>query len=1247
MKKLIFFLCFFLNLCLFFKLNARTEQFHVNSNEVYKGFIVEKILLQQYAQPEISISNITFNENSSLPKDAKPTDPTKFTVRIGMERKKIYAFIRIPVYSLANATGTIRMLSDFTLTINESTISAKNKSALRTTDKQPSVLASGNWYKIGITATGFYKIDYNFINSLGINPSTVNPADIRIFGNGGKMLSEDNSISRYNDLQENSIWVNASGSSFASTDFAVFYGVGTTNWIKDSTEKLFMHQNNLYADTAYYFITFNKGAGARIAGQTFTGTPNVTVNSYNYYDVHDLDLINPVKLGKVWYGEQFNPILSNLFQTFTFNPGTTIDSVLYRISMGSTCDISGSCYDVSVNGANTGTSPIANATTGDDLMSLSPYTNKVACYSSSINIGIKFNPADAVGLGYLDYVEINGRSPLTLTGNQINFRDWNSVGAGNIANYQLQGANASTQVWDVTNPQIPVLMNGNFSSGTFTFLQDASYLHEFAAFSTTNFKSPKYIGVVPNQNLHDSAFYDCIIVTYPDFLEQANRLKAYHEIHDNMKVIVATTTQIYNEFSSGGQDISAIRDFEKMYYDRAGVDSTLMPKYVLLFGGASYDYKNRVANNSNYIPVFESASSTNDLNSFSTDDFYAFLDDNENIENYSVYNIMDIGVGRLPARSVADATVLVNKIINYTKDSTLGPWRISATFAADNNDAAGNHMDDAEYMAATVTNNTGNLYNEGKVYVDALPVISTPAGSRCPDANAGINNQIYKGTFLVNYNGHGNTEVWASERILTQDDFNNWNNANMLPFMVTATCDFGQFDQPSFVSAAEQLTLRNGGGVIAMLTTTQAVYAVYNVIINSNYLKSQFTKNPDGSWNTFGDASRKSKNITFSTTMDSQELINFRKFSLLGDPALTPDFPKYNIVIDSILDASTMHTTDTVMALGAYILNGTLKDLSNKIMQDFNGTLYVTFYEQARTIKTISGTNESFKIRDNVIYKGIVSVINGHFSFTFITPKDINYSYGKGKISTYADNGNTDAAGADTSYYIGGYSAHPVISTDTPIVKVYINDTFFKEGGLTGTNTSLFVALQTETGINVSGNTVGHDLIALLDGNKEAPYLLNDFYQTAPNTYKKGYAIFPISGIPDGKHTLFVRAWDVNDNTGTGYIDFYVMDGRIVDIQNLTNYPNPFSNSTYFVFEHNHPNEQLNAKIEIYNIAGALVKKIEDTFTPTGSVSREISWDGTDENGARLPSGVYVYRINITSDKGFISSAYQKLVIVR
>ena len=316
-------------------------------------------------------------------------------------------------------------------------------------------------------------------------------------------------------------------------------------------------------------------------------------------------------------------------------------------------------------------------------------------------------------------------------------------------------------------------------------------------------------------------------------------------------------------------------------------------------------------------------------------------------------------------------------------------------------------------------------------------------------------------------------------------------------------------------------------------------------------------------------------------------------------------------------------------------------------MGSFNGDLTVTIFDKPRSIKTISGTNQVFNMQDNVIYKGRATVVNGKFSFTFITPKDIYYFNGKGKISSYAQAPTTDAAGADTTFVIGGYSDNPVISNNPPIVRPFINDSLFKPGGITGSNTSLYVILNDETGINVSGNFVGHDLTAVLDGNLEQPYNLNDFYETAPNTYQTGYVNFPLKGLANGKHNLKVTAWDVNDNTGSGQVDFVVIDGRLVDIQNLGNYPNPFTHVTHFVFEHNHPFEQLMVQIEIYNTAGGLVKNIAETFTPQGSWSNDITWDGADNNGAKLPSGVYVYRLNVTSDRGFVSSAYQKLVIVR
>jgi len=876
------------------------------------------------------------------------------------------------------------------------------------------------------------------------------------------------------------------------------------------------------------------------------------------------------------------------------------------------------------------------------------------CTSSTASVNINFSPIDASGLGFLYYIEINTRCNLSMSSDQLSFRDWNSVGAGNVANYQIQGATGNTSVWDITNPQVPVLMNGSLSGSTYSFTQDASMLHEFVAMNTTNLYSPQYSGMVANQNLHGAAQVDDIIVTNPEFLDQANALATYHHQHDNMRTIVATTTDIYNEFSSGSQDISAIRDFVRMFYKRAGSNVNQMPKYVTLYGGASFDYKNRLANNSNFVPIYESSESFDNLACYSGDDFYGFLDDNENIDNTTIVNVLDVAIGRLPARSVDDANNLLTKVLGYNSPATLGPWRVSATFVADKGcvgpneyDDAGNHMGDAEIMASQVAASGQNLYNEEKVYVDAIPLTSTPAGPRCPNANASLDDQVFKGTFLINYNGHGNPTVWSSERILTEDDFNAWNNTNMLPFMITATCDFGQYDHPEFVSSAEQLVIRGGGGVIDIVTTTESVYSGYNIELNKPFLSSQFTKNTNGTWNTFGNAYMIGKNNTYISTTDIETLINFRKFALLGDPAITPDFPQYNVHLDSVTDGYSQLRADTVKALGSYILNGSVRDSSGNILTGFNGLVSVSFFDKPRTVPVIDGCSESFVLQDNIIYKGRATVTNGLFSVPFITPKDINYYYGTGKVSSYAQSDVTDGAGCDTSITVGGFSEHPVISTDTPVVKAYINDSLFLNGGITGNNTSLFVSLFDQTGFNVSGNDVGHDMTAVLDGNVEVPYILNDYYESSPNTYQRGYVTFPLTGLADGRHTLTVKAWDVNDNVGTGSVDFMIIDSSVADIQSLMNYPNPFTNTTTFVFEHNHPNEQLNVDILIYSTSGALVKNINQTFTAEDSRTNELTWDGTDNNGSRLPSGVYVYRLNLTTEKGFKSSAYQKLVIVR
>ena len=1219
----------------------------VYKNDVHDGYIIEKIWLKELAMPTIAISNIAYTPNVALAAGTPTGDPSKIRAILGMEKKRPFVIVRIPAFAPGSSAGLGNAVTSFKLDVTEQPVPAA-RAAAKVTDVSASVLSSGTWFKIGVTQTGFYKLDVNFINSLGVSASTIDPANIRIFGNGAHMLAEANSVARPSDLQENALLVNDGGDhSFNGSDNVIFYAQGPMAWDKDSADQRFVHLKNLYTDTAYYFITFDHGAGARIAQLPAVGGANTTVTDYNYYDVHDSDAINPPNLGKIWYGETFSPLLSNTTQTFSFNFGTTVSNVYTTVQMGSTSATGGSQMLAYMNGQQLGSSVAYSATGVDDVMSLGATSGTVAGSGSTGTVTVQFVASGSTSLGYLDYIEINARRPLAMMGDQMCFRDWQSVGSGNVANYNLQGAGASTQVWDVTDPRNPVVMSGTLSGSTYSFAQDAGMLHEFAVMNGGSFFAPKFIGQVTNQNLHGLAQNDCIIITPKEFLDQATQLAGYHTSHDNMRVVVATTEQIYNEFSSGGQDVSAIRDFVRMFYKRAGTDTTQMPRYLILFGSASYDYKNRVANNCNKVPVFESANSVSDITGFSSDDFFGFLDDNENIEDPTQLNVLDIGIGRLPARKSADAQVLVNKILSYKQSATLGSWRLNGMFVADNADGAGNHLADAEDMAATVTGCSDNLYNERKVYLDAIPFVNTPAGDRCPNANAAIDDQIFKGTFLVNYNGHGNTQVWADERILTQDDFNTWNNANMLPFMVTATCDFGQFDHPQYVSAAEQLALRNGGGVITVLTTTAPVYASYNHELNVNYLTVQFLRNADYSWNSFGDAVRMGKNVTYSTTVFSDKLGNFRKFALLGDPALVPNFPEYEVKLDSVTDDAVHGLADTLKALGAYTLHGSVRDHNGNLLGSFNGDASVAFYDKARTISTITTPTQKFQLQDNLVYRGKATVTNGTFSMSFITPKDITYYMGAGKMSAYAQNGITDAAGMDTTITVGGFSDHPVVSTTPPVVRPFINDSLFLNGGITGNNTSLFAILTSETGINVAGSYLGHDLVGILDGDVETPYVLNDYYETEANTYKRGYVSYLLSGLADGKHTMKVRAWDVNDNVGEGSVDFYVVDGKVVDIQNLGNYPNPFNGTTHFVFEHNHPNEPLSVDIHIYNMAGQLARKISASFTPEGSRTDDIEWDGTDNNGVKLPSGVYVYRLTIATEKGYHSSAYQKLVIVR
>jgi hypothetical protein len=1141
------------------------------------------------------------------------------------------------------------------------------------TYKISSVLASGTWYKISVPGPGIYKIDVPFLTSLGINVSNLSSASIRLFGNGGQMLPEPaNGTPWTDDLRENAIDVEDGGDGiFNGGDYLLFYAPGPHYWLKDSINKQFRHVKNLYTETAFYFLQIGSGtAGKRTTSLQFPGSPNTTITTFDQRYFHELDTINFLSSGKDWYGEEFANIPGgSVSRSFPVTLPNLDPS--QPLSLTTTCMArsigTGSIFNASVNNTPVAQLNIPPVTNGEYDVFGKTVLSQTAFNAGqpSLNVVFSFTPGGYNAQGWLDWLELSGRCLLSLNGlSQLLFRDWKSVGNGRIGTFTIQGAGPSTQVWDITDPTTPVNMPGALNGNTFSFVNDCHILHEYVAFNglaaggNPAFLTPKGIGRVDNQNLHQPSTPDLLIITDPTLLSQAQRLAGFHGQQDRLKTLIVTSGQVYNEFASGNPDPTALRDYVKMFYDRSGGDSTKRPRYLLLFGAGSFDYKDRLMGNTNLVPAYESATSLDPLNTYTSDDFYGFLADNADVNAINSINLLQIGIGRIPARNPAEAGAAVDKILHYASPGTQGPWRNDINLIADDGDQ-NLHLNDAEAFAATL-GSAAPAYLLDKIYLDAYPEQITPAGGRYPLVNQAISSQIYNGTLIWNYAGHGSNSRLSNEDILDQSIINGFNNPDKLPLFITATCDFAPYDNPLIQSIGANLLVRPSTGAIALMTTTRLVFAFSNKVINSNYLQIAFTPRTDGTYLSLGDAERLAKNYTYQTQTDA---VNNRKFTLIGDPAMTLAFPRYKVLTTAINGASLLTSPpplDTLKALNTCTIAGVVTNNIGAPLPGFNGTLYATVFDKPRNVSTLANNASSiktdFQVQDNVLYKGKVQVNQGNFSFTFVVPKDINYQYGKGKISYYANVGvstgssggpgpNVDANGAFTGFLVGG-SGNGNANTKGPTIQAYLNDEKFVDGGITNQNPILILHLQDSLGINVTGLGIGHDITAILDNNTQNPLVLNNFYEADLNTFKKGTVRYPLPAMQDGEHTLIIRAWDVANISNQISLSFRVIQSSRLTLTHVLNYPNPFTTHTTFWFEHNRPMEDLSVFIQIMTVSGKLVKSIRRTINTPGARSSEIEWDGKDDYGSKIGKGVYIYLLRVRASDGSNVETYQKLYIL-
>jgi len=835
-----------------------------------------------------------------------------------------------------------------------------------------------------------------------------------------------------------------------------------------------------------------------------------------------------------------------------------------------------------------------------------------------------------------------GRRNLSITAtNQLFFRDWQSVAPGAIANYAVTNSSAATIVWEVTDALRPAKMNVTTNASQTNFSNDASRLREYVAFSGSNVGTPFTMGKTGNQNLHNSSAVDLIIVTDATLLTEAQRLAQFHLQQDGYKTVVVTADQVFREFAGGSPDPTAIRDFVKMYFDKAAADTTQRPKYLLLFGSGSYDYKFRIAGNTNLVPVYESVNSLEPLNTYTSDDFFGLLDDADDINQNNATALLDIGIGRIPARNVTEAKTMVDKIIRYRAKESLGAWRNQSVYVADDQDQ-NLHLTDAETVSGDA-NAVNPILNQYKIYLDAYPLVSGSGGARYPAVNDAIVNQVFNGTLIFNYSGHGSYQRLAEEAVVSQDELNRFNNPDKLPLFITASCDFAPHDDPIKNSLGAGVLTGNANGAIALLTTTRVVFAFSNRTINDNYLKIALQPEANGKYLSLGESVKRAKNFTAQNFGD---VLNNRKFTLLGDPAMRLAFPELRLQLNTI-NNKPISGADTLRALEKYTFTGIVTDALGNAVTGFNGMVHPTVFDKAQQVKTlgndVTSPITSFNQQASVLYKGNATVANGQFSFSFIVPKDINFQTGRGRISLYADDGKRDANGVNTSFYVGGLGAGIADNTG-PVIKPYLNDDKFQNGGLTNENPVLLVKLYDSSGISTSGNGIGHDITAIIDGNERNVLVLNDFYTALLDSYKEGQVLFQLPTLSEGKHSIKIKAWDVANNSSEVTLDCIVVKQEKLQITNVRNFPNPFSVSTTFAFEHNQPGTDLDVTIDVYNGSGAFVKQIRQLVNTGGSRNCQINWNGDNQTGAKLAKGIYIYHVIVVAG-GSKTESTQQLIL--
>jgi hypothetical protein len=1119
--------------------------------------------------------------------------------------------------------------------------SSSGSSLKKTTSVTGSVLSSGTWYRFEAPTEGIYKITKTMLASYGIDPATVDPRTIKIYNNGGKVLSESITDTRPTDLVENAILVvGQDDGKFDDSDYILFYGRGNSFWDYDTASGTFKRYFHPYSNQNYYWITSGGSTGKRMSEQTSLSSQSPYVQTYTQaFAQWEQDEINIGKSGREYYGDNFSQTTTSRTYTTKLNGRLDAYPVNYRFRcINASPDYCGMEVDESstlISYQNMqGYCPGCVDPTGAYLNGIS--SSFSASYAGTLSdnrsvLKFTFTPAASASRGYLDYFEILYKQQLAAVSDNLLFfsKDTTSVIRYNVTGF----SSSNIKIFNVTDYSNARLLTGTVNGTEYDFQasEKAGKVSRYFGVGNDVFLTPTNPAQMENSNLRGTVTgAKFLIITHKNFETAAKSLAAYKESSAPEKITttVVDIDKIYNEFSCGMTDPTAMRDFIKYAYD----NWQTTPSYVLFFGKGTYDAKDVDAVHNDYVPAYETQESLNQITSLTTDDYFVEVSGND--------DVIDIPYGRITVESPGDASTIVNKIIQYETQSDKGLWQNLITLVADDGWHGTDgwegteHTAPSEYLANYIIPTS---YDLNKVYLAAYNTVLTSDGRRIPDAGTAIVNAINNGTLIMNFIGHGSPDLWADEHVFVQSTtIPQLKNSNYL-FLIAATCDFGYWDQPSYQSSAEEMVLQSNAGCIAAFTSTRLAYSYDNHQLDNELFKDLLLSTRDSSNLpvTLGQAVFQAKQVYSDD--------NARKYGLLGDPTLRLKIPQYSATIDTINgQVPTSSATVQIKALSTTKVSGEIRKTDNSLWSDFNGNGILTMFDSQRSYDLVNLDNYSIILPGGIIFRGNISVTNGKFSTGFTVPKDISYENKNGKVVLYFYNSSLDGLGYTTNIIVGGTDTTAVNNKIGPDIKIYFDDTTTTNPKLVNPTSSLIVKLYDGNGLNTTGTGIGHKLQGILNGDNNNPIDFTNYFTSDVNSSgKSGVVNYKLSGLDPGTYSLKVTAWDVFNNSSNETITFDVINTNGLVISDVYNYPDPFASNTMFTFQQNLASP-INVKIKVYTVAGRQIREIERYGITSKFV--KVDWDGRDQNGDLIANGTYLYKVIVHSVDGkYNQSALGKL----